>query len=528
MTGLNFIGKPVMFWGGVLLLFGGFFLFGEGNAQENREFSSSTQKVESMPNSTLVELRADNLPNPPRNLAPAAMRRAPQTATFKVNFNPASCTGTVTAWPADAQNAFLTATNIWGSILQSNQSIEVDACWKQLGSGVLGSAGANNYHRNFSGAPIANSWYPAAVANGISGSDLSPSEAELTANFNSNFNWYFGTDGNPAFSQYDFVSVILHEIGHGLGFSGSMRIVTGSGSWGFGSSSPFAYDRFTENGSNQALLNTSLFPNPSAALASQLQSGNIFFDGPEASAANGNKPVELYAPSSWNQGSSYSHLGESFNNTAEALMTFSLSNAEVQHVPGPVIIGLLNDIGWNATGSQATATPLPTNTSTSTPVPTSTATSSPIPTNTATSTPSPTNTATPSPEPTSTSPATPTATNTATLTPIPTNTSIPTPTNTATSMPLPTNTATSTLTPTSTGTVAPGSTPTPTGLPTQIPASTNTPTLTLTPVATLTMSPESPSPGTSATETPTAEPTATVEVINPALTNHIYLPVVVR
>ncbi|HEU5103138.1 MAG TPA: hypothetical protein VFU22_29155 [Roseiflexaceae bacterium] len=71
----------------------------------------------------------------------------------------------------------------------------------------------------------------------------------------------------------------------------------------------------------------------------------MFFDGANANAANGGR-VGLYAPSTWNQGSSYSHLAESFNNSPNALMTFSLGFAESIHSPGPLTLALLRDLGW--------------------------------------------------------------------------------------------------------------------------------------------------------------------------------------
>ena len=510
-------------------------------------------------NTTLVELKADTLPNAPRYLRAPQSRRAPQTATFNINYNPVSCAYPVTDWPNEAVVAFESAIGIWGGILESNQTIEVDACWVVLPSNILGSAGALAYDYNFPNAPVANTWYPIAVANGIAGEDRAPGVSDIVANFNSNYsNWYFGTDGNPANNQYDFTTVILHEVGHGLGFSGSMRVDNETDttvSWGGGTNMPISYDRFTENGSNQALINTALFPNNSAALTAQVTSGDIFFDGPEASAANGNSPVELYSPSSWNQGSSYSHLGESYNGTNEALMTYSLSQGEVQHNPGPVIRAMLNDMGWNATASSATATPTATNTATSTSIPTNTPTetatatatntATPTPsntptepataTNTATSTPTntPTQTATstmtPSPSNTPTEPATATATHTPTSTSVPLNT----PTHTATPTPFDTLTQTPTIVGTHTSTPIPSNTPTGTvtatitPLPSNTPVgttipSTEVPTMTLTPMATLSLTPD-----LTQTPLPTSSATATSES-GPQLNFHFYLPIATR
>ncbi len=69
--------------------------------------------------------------------------------------------------------------------------------------------------------------------------------------YNSNFSWYYGTDGNPPSAQVDLMSVVLHEIAHGLNFSGSMAYSGGMGNWGYGDSPayPNIYDTFMRDGS---------------------------------------------------------------------------------------------------------------------------------------------------------------------------------------------------------------------------------------------------------------------------------------
>jgi len=300
-----------------------------------------------------VPLMADPNPSthrvrpPPEAALRAEMGMPSVTATINVNFmSSGSMFGNpCTAWSGPAQTAFSYAAALWAAKLQSSVPITVNACWATLGPGVLGSAGPVTFYSDFSGAPQAGTFYPIALANALAGSDLNGSSAEINASFSTAFpNWYFGTDGNTPIGQYDFVSVVMHELGHGLGFLGSMNYSGGVGSWGFGLGIPSIYDRFTENGSNQALI--SAFANNSAALGTQLVSNNLFFDGPNARAANGNAPAGLYAPATWSGGSSYSHLAESFNNTPNALMTFSLSSGESNHDPGPVGLGIMQDSGW--------------------------------------------------------------------------------------------------------------------------------------------------------------------------------------
>ncbi len=278
--------------------------------------------------------------------------RAPKTATITVNFLPAGSPdalwGDVTiAWPAAASAALTYAAGIWESLLNSTVPITINAGWvNNLGSGVLGHSGSVNINRDFSGAPTAGTWYPATLANALAGSDLNPSNPDIYMGFSSTFSWYTGTDGNTPITDYDLVSVVLHEICHGLGFAGSMTVSAGQGSWGNGTGYPISYDRFTEDNSGVSLLNTTTYPNPSVALANALTSGSIFFDGTAANAANGGSRVPLYVPGTWRPGSSYSHLSETYNGSVNSLMTYSLGFGESEHSPGPVTIGLLSDVGW--------------------------------------------------------------------------------------------------------------------------------------------------------------------------------------
>jgi len=292
----------------------------------------------------LVELRAIYHDMHTRIPAPTFSPNSPQSATFIVEYN---------GFSAPAQAAFQFAVDIWSQLVVSSVPIRVKAYWVPLGPGVLGSAGAHGFYANFPGAPQSGTFYPVSLAEKLSGGAINhPDSSDINANFSSVFsNWYFGTDGNPGSGQFDFVSVVLHELGHGLGFSGSMTVSSGQGSWGFGSGLPFIYDRFAENGSGQSLLNTSLFPNPSVALGNQLQGGNLFFNGPEAVAANGGV-VPLYAPNPWEGGSSYSHFNEASYpaGNPNSLMTPAIGTAEAIHNPGPVCLGLFRDNGWT-TGS---------------------------------------------------------------------------------------------------------------------------------------------------------------------------------
>ncbi|GAB4275605.1 MAG: hypothetical protein Kow0080_25150 [Candidatus Promineifilaceae bacterium] len=280
-------------------------------------------------------------------------------------------TSWVGAWPTQAQAAFQYAVDIWNSLITSSAPIEIRAIWESFSNpAILGGAGANCLYRNVSGASFADTLYAAAEVNAIMGTNVTcpyfdPNTQttinipeEISAQFNSSFpSWYYGTDGNPGSGQYDFVSVVLHEIGHGLGFFGLMSYdngsssdgaecnnVAGYGCWGLGSGYPGIYERFTTNSGGTLLINA--YANPSTALGNALTSGAVYFNGPLATAANDGSPIPLYAPSTWASGSSYSHVAESFNNTPSALMTYSIGPGEVEHSPGPITLAMLRDMDW--------------------------------------------------------------------------------------------------------------------------------------------------------------------------------------
>lgn len=258
-------------------------------------------------------------------------------------------------WTQAAKDAFRFAADIWETQIESNVPIIVDAEFEIMDPGILGGAGPTEIWRDFTGAPQIGTWYPVGLANKLANKDLNPSISDIRARFSQNYpNWYFGTDANMPGNQINFISVALHELGHGLGFIGSMRVddgsenlecigVTNCGLYGY-SGYPMIYDRFTENGAGIPLLD---FENHSMLLGKQLTSNDVYFDGQNARSANAGLRVPIYAPSSWKPGSSYSHLAESYNGTDHALMTFSISAGETIHHPGEVTLGLFTDMGWS-------------------------------------------------------------------------------------------------------------------------------------------------------------------------------------
>lgn len=144
-------------------------------------------------------------------------------------------------------NVYRYVADIWQQALQSNVTIRVSAGWEPLtctsNSAVLGSAGAWNIWHDFPGGQ-AGTWYPQALANKLSGTNLSEGQpddgtgygnVDIKTQFNINLGntgcldgtpFYLGLDGNAG-TKVNFVETLLHELGHGLGFS-VLTVYTGS------------------------------------------------------------------------------------------------------------------------------------------------------------------------------------------------------------------------------------------------------------------------------------------------------------
>ena len=283
-----------------------------------------------------VVLRAKGISEPsftpPRGAAKSPSRIA--TATFIVDYN---------GFTPQAEAAFQAAVDVWASLVTSPVPILVEANWTPLDPGVLGSCGPNSFW-SFSSDPSV--FYADALADARAGFDIGSGAYDIVANFNSDYSdWYFGVDGNTPSSKYDFMTVVLHELGHGLGFLGWGWVENGQG--GVGENGQVtAYDLFTEDISGNVLID--VYQNPSASFASVLQSGNLYWGGDYAMLANNGSRPRLYAPSVWDEGSSYSHFDENTYPAGhpDSLMTPQLGWGSAIHDPGAMALCLFQDIGW--------------------------------------------------------------------------------------------------------------------------------------------------------------------------------------
>lgn len=162
------------------------------------------------------------------------------TPAAPVGGNPGTTVG------KQALNVYQFAADIWGAVLQSDVTIVNNATFEPLScdatSGVLGSSGTTYifYFDDTSTLPpgaVRNTWYHSALFDALTHEDGVPGEADIQSQFNGALGtpgclegsrWYFGLDGKTPAGSINFLNVVLHEMAHGLGFSGFNSLTTGS------------------------------------------------------------------------------------------------------------------------------------------------------------------------------------------------------------------------------------------------------------------------------------------------------------
>jgi len=194
------------------------------------------------------------------------------------------------------------ALNLWSEQLAGTVPVTISVMFLTMSPGVLGGS----YRQPHYWDPITQTWYSSALGKQLEGG-ITHNLNDIRLEMNSSFSWNYSITSPPSTSQYDWLTVMLHEITHGLGFSsllgsnGAYVYTTATGGT-LNTNFPSSYDRQLFQGLTGANL-PALNQSDRAAL---VVSNNLFSGrtGSYLLAANGGTRVKMYAPSNWAGGSS--------------------------------------------------------------------------------------------------------------------------------------------------------------------------------------------------------------------------------
>ncbi len=192
-------------------------------------------------------------------------------------------------------NVFVAAANVWAGLLQSDVTITVSAAFDpkpcNANGGTLGSAGATSSWANFAGGMSATA-YHVALAESLFDGNLNGGSAEISTSFSSTVDddpncltgmgFYYGLDGAVPVGLTDLYPVVLHELGHGLGFS-SLSDVDPVGSGDFVGAGGFP-DSFSRNLRDLEIGLTWDNMTSNQRLASALNDPDLVWGGPDVTA----------------------------------------------------------------------------------------------------------------------------------------------------------------------------------------------------------------------------------------------------
>lgn len=270
-------------------------------------------------------------------VAPAPqLKSATAKSTITVNY---------VNFPEAAKAAFQYAASIWEHHISSPVPINIRATWEELQGNIIAQSRPALFYKNFKDAPLPDVYYPVVLTEKFTGKAKNAhNEPDILCSFNLNKSFYFGTDGQTPASQYDFVTVALHEIAHGLGISGFISNENGMGTIKNPSHSPSSYDYYIFNASKQQITNPALFASPSSELHRQITSDQLNF----SSIAQVNRPISaIFAPGTWRDGASIYHIKEGNCSTNDShLMTPYSYKGEAIHNIGDNTLQILAEIGW--------------------------------------------------------------------------------------------------------------------------------------------------------------------------------------
>ena len=174
------------------------------------------------------------------NQDPAGQGLNDPTAASPVGGNPGTTVG------QQRQIVYRFAADLLGSVLNSDVPVNVGASFQNLActetGGTLGSAGATWVAAAPPSGSAPGMIFHGALGNAVNGARLNTTAAtDVTSRFNANLGghnpdgspcmagsgWYYGLDGNTPAGKINFLDVVIHEIAHGMGFSGFVGYSTG-------------------------------------------------------------------------------------------------------------------------------------------------------------------------------------------------------------------------------------------------------------------------------------------------------------
>ncbi|MCV9387893.1 T9SS type A sorting domain-containing protein [Reichenbachiella ulvae] len=237
---------------------------------------------------------------------------------------------------------FSHALSKWESLLGSPIPLNVEFVWDELENNALAVTTVQQLYALDAKPVYSSALYPVSLAESLLGQSLNSLSPDMKIAINSNVNWYYGLDANTPDNSFDLLTVLLHEIAHGLGVFSSASIQgNNTGTLGI-EEGLLIYDYLLEDELGSPLTDYIGAPQE---LAHVLTSQKVYLN-----LGNTVNRLKVYTPSPFEEQSSISHFDTAGiqNSGLESLMIPVVSEGWNFHdiEKDLSLIAVLKAIGW--------------------------------------------------------------------------------------------------------------------------------------------------------------------------------------
>lgn len=198
----------------------------------------------------------------------------------------------------------------------------------------------------------------------LTGNDLNGITNDGSIDVNWGQPWELSLDPNDTDpeSESDFISTMMHELSHAVGFASSIlengqdlfnTPVGNEGAWN-------KFDQFITTFNQTSVIDNMTYILDAGVWANRTggNSANnvgLFFSGPNAMAANGGKPVGLFTPTTWKDGSSVSHTDDENPALSSTMMLSASDFGPNARTYTKIERAILKDLGYTLVETGITA-----------------------------------------------------------------------------------------------------------------------------------------------------------------------------
>lgn len=210
---------------------------------------------------------------------------------------------------------------------------------------VIATGVATSYEIGFSDLASPNFFYPISLAEKISGVELNDTDkADINVIVNKELDWFFDISSVNVGNRFDFITLLTHELIHGLGFQSMIRVFSGSVDT---SATPSIFDSFIVDTKNIPLF-PDYFKNGPESVQKLITSDSLFFYSSYFKTLFAKSRVQLYSPKQYAAGNSIHHLIFQTDSLPPfRIMRPGFRYGEYQRYIDPYTKYILHAMGWN-------------------------------------------------------------------------------------------------------------------------------------------------------------------------------------